>query len=295
MKRKILIVIILKALIVSILIFFSVKSNRLEETIKIHPIDENITFTDTFTILKFDQPQDNDEYTINWSTTSKSDEKIDVRLDLSLLFEDGLLRDTMLNSKQKIDILKKESHIHGEDSGLFQAVSFHQGEIHYQNEVKKNIQKTSYDQLYVLDSPLSPNEAFKVAKSKSQREGKHILEKIIQQNLQYTWEELIEYFNIPSHNYNAIPLTKLPKYDHVGLPDLSCEDTQKITQLVFDAIYHNYFLGLRSSDNELIDPAGSTLPLILFHKSYSHFIILFESNNGTKYHIVKNTRFIIKE
>lgn len=99
-----------------------------------------------------------------------------------------------MNSKQNIDVLKKQSRVHGEDSGFFQTISFHYGEIEYPHSVNKSIQRMSYDELYVLDSPLSPNHAFKFPSTKSQKEGKEILDTIINQNLQYKWGELINFF-----------------------------------------------------------------------------------------------------
>lgn len=292
MKNKVWFIVILKTVIVCFLILLTIINNPLKETIQWYPIDENISFSDVSTNLKFNCKKDEDEYSIKWSTASKLDENTTMRIDLSLLFEDGILRDILFNSKQNSAALKKQTHVYGEDSGFYQTISFHYGEIEYADSTKKSIQNMSYDELYVLDSPLSPNQAFKIPTTNSQKEGKQILDTIINQNLYYTWEELITFFNIPQSRYYALPLTNLAIYNNKGLHQLTTEETQALIQLVWDSIYHDYFLELKKYDGELMSPVGSTIPLILFHQSFSHFIILFECTDGTKYQVLKHTELI---
>ncbi|MCD8502241.1 MAG: hypothetical protein LRY71_11825 [Bacillaceae bacterium] len=92
MRRKVWFVVLIKTIVISILIFLSIIKNPLEETIQWYPIDDTISFTEVMTDLQFNSKKDEDEYSIQWSTLSKVDENITMRLDISLLFEDGLLR-----------------------------------------------------------------------------------------------------------------------------------------------------------------------------------------------------------
>ncbi|OIJ20258.1 hypothetical protein BKP45_09320 [Anaerobacillus alkalidiazotrophicus] len=260
-----------------------------KEAIVNSPIDQKKQFSKVSTTLKLMEQDDEDEYTIEWQTSSEIADKTYLSQDISLLFEDGWLKETMSVVKENSHILQQKQKINGEDSGHFEAVTFHYGQTHYPNDVIKSIQSMSYDELYILDSPLSPIEYFKTPTTPSEIEGKRILDTIIQQNLEYTWQELIEYFNIPLSNYYSVPLTELYKYYQQPLPKLTGEETKEMLALTWSAIYKYYFLGIEKHNGTIVSPVDSSVPLILFNKSYSHILIIFTSKDGEKYNIIKNT------
>lgn len=290
MKWILTVSILITGLISGFFLFYSSPSvDNFQETIAHYPIDENKKFTKTSTTIDLIDEMDEDEYTLLWKTDSEFDEKSYLSHDISLLFEDGRLKETMSLAVDNDNKLSQKMKLNGEDSGHFEAITFHYRQINYDNEVTKSVQTMSYDQLYILDSPLSSIEIFKEPNSEAQKEGKRILDTIIHQNLEYTWEELINYFHIQAENYHHVPLTHLAKHNQQALPNLSIDETKELLATTWRGLYKYYFLGVEKHDGTVKSPIGSSVPLVLFHKSYSHIIIIFTNEDGAKYNIVKNT------
>ncbi|WNF37773.1 hypothetical protein RJD24_04775 [Bacillaceae bacterium IKA-2] len=286
MKRKIIVIIVFISLIISTLLYFS-SDLTIQQTIGNFPIDENNQFSEVTTTLQLIDLNDDDEYTLEWKTTSETTDKIDLSHDIALLFEDGRLIEMMSLAKEKNTLLTQKLKIFGEDSGHFEAITFHYRQKYYPNDIIKSLQSVSHDQLYVLDSPLSPIETFKKPRTSIEIDGKKILDTIIQQNLQYSWQELIDYFHIDSNNYHLVPLTSLVKFNEKSLPSLTAEETKELLGTTWSALYKHYFLGIEKQDGTIVSAIGSSVPLVLFNKSYSHIAIIFISKDGTKYNIIK--------
>lgn len=289
-KRALVAFTTLIALLTGGLLFYStLTKENFQETIANYPIDETKNFAKTTTFLQLVEQNDEDEYILKWKTNSEINEKVYLSHDISLLFEDGRLKETMSTIAEEQARISQKSKINGEDSGHFEAITFHYRQMHYPNDITKSVQHMSYDQLYILDSPLSPLEVFKEPKTNSEKEGKRVLDTIIKQNLEYTWNELIDFFNIDRENYYEVPLTALIKFNSETLPTLTVEETRELLATTWSGIYQYYFLGIEKHDGSLISPVGSSVPLVLFHHTYSHIIVIYTSSEGNKYHIVKNT------
>jgi hypothetical protein len=282
--------IIIVALMTGSLLYYSTSLNEtFQETIANFPIDETKKFLNMKTTLRLIDQNDEDEYTIEWKTSSEISEEIYLSHNISLLFEDGRLKQILAQAKENSNKLTQETKIAGEDSGHFEAITFHYGQLHYPNDITKSVQSMSYDQIYILDSPLSPIEFFKIPKTPSEEEGKRVLDTIIKQNLEYTWEELIDYFQVRAENYHAVPLTKLYKYNNIAFPDLTINETREMIAHTWSSLYQYYILGIEKHDGSIVSPVGSSVPLILYHNSYSHIVIIFTNKDGEKYNIIKNT------
>lgn len=282
---------IIIAIVASSFLFYSttVNTSNFQETIANFPIDETKNFVHVKTAITLLDQNDKDKYTIEWKTSSSIKDRLYIGYDISLLFEDGRLKDTLMITKEKSEKLFQKKKVAGEDSGHFESITFHYGQLHYPNDITKSVQSMSYDQLYVLDSPLSPLEYFKAPKTPSEEDGKRILDTIIQQNLQYTWEELLDYFQIQAHNYHSVPVTNLYHYHNTTLPNLTDSETKELLAQTWSMIYNYYFIGIEKHDGTIVSPVGSSLPLILYHNSYSHIIMVFSNKDGEKYNIIKNT------
>lgn len=287
MKTKIIVIIILISLLISTLLYFSSALN-IQHTIANFPIDENNQFSKVTTALQLIDLNDEDEYTLEWKTTSETTEKINLGHDIALLFEDGRLVEMMSLAKENNTLLTQKLKVAGEDSGHFEAITFHYRQKYYPNDIIKSLQAMSYDQLYVLDSPLSPLETFKKPSNPAEIDGKRILDTIIQQNSLYLWQELIDYFHIDSKNYHLVPLTSVAKFNEKTLPNLTTDETKELLGTTWSSLYKHYFLGIEKQDGTIVSAIGSSVPLVLFNKSYSHIIIIFISEDGTKYSIIKN-------
>ncbi|WP_216830007.1 hypothetical protein [Alkalihalobacterium elongatum] len=265
-----------------ILFIFLDKKAAYLETLTFEPIDHKVEYINADTSLQFLTIEDEDEYTIEWNISSQLNQKAYLRKDISFLFEDGRLTEVLSKwdkNKQEMNIRKV---INGEDSGHFQAVSFHHSEIHYPNDEIKSRLTISCDDLYVIDSPLAPIQSFKVPSNEKELEGKRILDYIVEQQLAYIWKDMLGEYNIVADNYMAFPLTSICNYKESPLPNMNEDQTTFVIHKIGESIYKEYFSGIQNEHNLGIKPVGSTVPLILLSNNNDHFIIMFQTLKGEK-------------
>lgn len=261
------------------------------EALTFEPIDEKVEYIHADTSLQFLTIEDEDEYTIDWSTSSQLNQKTYLRKDISFLFEDGRLTQVMSKWEKNKQEMDNRKSINGEDSGHFQAISFHHSEIHYPNDEIKSRLTISCDDLYVIDSPLAPIQSFKVPANDKEIEGKRILDYIVEQQLAYIWKDMLSEYNINPNNYLAFPLTSLCEYKENSLPNLNEDQTTFVTHKIWESIYNEYFSGIQEVHGAGIKPVGSTVPLILLSNNNDHFIILFQTEKGEKIQHIKTLPF----
>lgn len=264
--------------------FFLHSNNGVRESIISFPLDPDIKFQSSNNKLSVLDEKDEDEYVLKWQVESGLGEKVYLRQDIGLLFSDGKLIDKMSKWQEDTNVLNQFKKIPCEDSSHFQTISFHHGEIHYEDDIIKSSQEMSVDHLYVINSPKQPLESFRMAASPSEEEWKEVLDHTTKQQLKYSWNKLLQHYNIPIDNYNMIPLTSLHKYNEEPFPGLTLEETQELLGGIWEGLYKNYFLGLKRKDGTTVDPIGSIIPLILQNKK--HFIILIESKDGEAFQLV---------
>ncbi|WP_096201260.1 hypothetical protein [Bacillus sp. FJAT-45350] len=287
-RNNVLSVIALTIVSIGFVLFFYIDHPpHTRETLTHFPHDPGVQYTDATTSLKVLLLEDEDEYTLEWDTTSTLDEVAYLRHDISLLFEDGRLKDTMSSWKEESEAISMNEKINGEDSGHYEAISFHHSELHYPNDEIKSRQKMSYDELYIIDSPFTPLTSFKVPASEEDIESKRILDYIVKQQLTYVWEELLEYYNIPKDTYKKIPLTELHMYETKPLPSLDEKQTTKVLGSIWEGIYKHYVLGVSKHEGEVIDPIGSSVPLILLPHENDHFIVVFKTAEGERVQLLQ--------
>lgn len=272
-------VLVIMSFLVGLFLVFSIKPEPLKDALIFFPIDSNASFSEKHSSINFQSFEDEDEYRLNWEVSSKLDQEAYLRQDVSLLFEDGYLKDTLSKWKEKTDFVEMEKEVQSDDSGHYRVVTFHHAELHYPNEEIKSAQSLSFDQLYVIDSPLSPLHAFRVPDTEEEHESKRILEYILSQQQTFDWEELFNYFNLPAEEYEKIPLTALANYEN-ALPGLSEEQTSTFLGGLWEGLYKNYVLGIRKQDGTTVSPIGSTVPLILIPEKPDHFFVLFRTADG---------------
>ncbi|MBA2873475.1 hypothetical protein [Thermaerobacillus caldiproteolyticus] len=257
-----------------------------KETIIFFPLDPTVRFTKATTNLKLQPPKQNGKYPLLWMVSSTLDRQVYLRQDISLLFADGRLVGTLSEWKQNSQTLLQKKDVRTKDSHFFQAISFHYGEIHKGSTIGSS-QKMSGDQLYVIDSPYSPLTSFRRPRTSEEKEWQSVLTKTTNESLQYTAETLFNHFSIQEKNYYHLYLPELIVYNEQPFPDLSFEKTQEIIGKLWEGLYRNYFLGIKREDGSVISPIGSTVPLILLSKDYSHLIVLTETKNGEKIQLVQ--------
>ncbi|MFD2630831.1 hypothetical protein [Oceanobacillus kapialis] len=275
----------LSVLIVSIttaIILYIVKTNTLP-AITYFPLTKTQQFEQTQTDITLFSENGEDSYEIQWATTSISDSPIYLRQDASLLFDNGRLRGVRSKWKQDTDTIIMKERLFHEDSSLFQAITFHHGEVHQQDKSIQSIQHLSYDQLYVIDSPTSALESFEKPQNNYEAEWLNLLEKTTRQQLIFHWNQLFTHFDIDSSNYLSVPLTSLTTYQSKPLPSLSQQDTDKIIGQLWEGLYKNYIIPATAKNNQ---KPNSYIPIILFSKDHDHLLVLFELN-GKKQQLIQ--------
>ncbi|WP_207634111.1 hypothetical protein [Halalkalibacter urbisdiaboli] len=265
---------------VGLLLTNTLKSEPLKEALTFFPLDPNASFDVAFSLIELQSMEDDDEYILRWGTESKLNQKAYLRQDVSLLFEDGNLKDTLSFWKEDTDTIKQKKLVEGEDSGHYKVVTFHHAELHYPNDIIKSAQTLSFDELYVIDSPLSPLRAFRTPETDEDKESKRILDHILEQQQKHDWDDLFAYYNIPEDKYLRVPLTQLDRFKDKPIPGLNQEETAKFLGGLWEGIYKNYVLSIQKKDGSIVSPIGTTTPLILIPENPDHFIIIFRTADG---------------
>jgi len=253
------------------------------ESIIFFPLSDTVTFTETSTTLSLIGKKNAEEHMLEWDVHSKTSDEIYLRQDISLLYVDGELKETLAEWEDQSQKLAQYKKVTGKDSSHYQSVSFHYGEIHENEQNIQSVQKMSSDHLYVIDSSFQPLTSFRKPHTKDEKEWMEILDHIQHQHLEYRWNRLINYFQINESNYYKIPLTDLPFYNDKSLYNFSIEETQIVIGRLWEGLYKQYFLGLKRKDGSIEDPIGSSLPLILLSKDKTHIIVLIEGKSGFPY------------
>ncbi|KAA0549418.1 hypothetical protein FZW96_05780 [Bacillus sp. BGMRC 2118] len=280
-KRTIITIVGAFVLAVSYILVRTVIPALVKESITYFPIDPHVSFLTAETHLTIDGDH-NDPYNVKWAVQSATDKKVYLRQDVSLLFKDGVLVDTMYEWKQHKATLSQEKKIQGQDSALYESISFHHAEIHNDDNDIKSSQTMSKDKLYVIDSSFSPLHGFQTPKNKEEEEWKKIIDHVRTQDLQTSWDRLMKNFSIKQSNYDPYTLMELQSFTTKAIPGLSESETQTVIGRLWEGLYKNYVLGIRLSESENISPIGSKLPLILISKDRSHLLIITEGKNGEK-------------
>jgi hypothetical protein len=257
------------------------------ESLTYFPLDPTLTFLTAETKLTLLNEKDNDEYIVEWETLSETDKKVYLRQDISYLFVDGILVDSMSNWKEEVAVQNDREKLKGEDSSLYQSISLHHAEVHLQDDQIKSAQKMTSDKLYIIDSSFSPLESFRAPSSKEQEEWKKILDHVISQHLHYSWNELVKHFQINREQYYEFTMLDLVNFNKNSLPGLDQDKSLKVMGQLWEGLYKNYLLGIKLSPDETISPIGSKVPLILLSKDRTHLFILIEGKNGEKIQLVQ--------
>ncbi|WP_106497144.1 hypothetical protein [Lentibacillus sp. Marseille-P4043] len=242
-------------------------------TVIYFPIDQKTTFDTTDTRIEFITEHKHNQYELAWTSNSKSSKEVYLRQDTSLLFDNGLLRGVTSKWSENSDTINLQKNLLSEDSSYFQAISYHHGEIHYPDDQIKSIQKMSYDELYVVDSPTTPLVTFQSPKEAFDREWKKLLDVTSKQQLLYHWKKLMRHFNIQAESYDIVPLTSLHRYNQESLANMTQKQTDQMIGQLWEGLYKNYIIPASSGTGDL---KSSYIPLVLFAKDRTHLIVLFQ-------------------
>jgi hypothetical protein len=268
------------SLIILISIFYIFQQKQIaKESITYFPIDPTVTFPKANTTLTFSKKRF-DEYSILWQSNSSINKRAYLRQDMSLLYANGKLISTMGEWKQHTLELSEEKTVVERESNFFQAITFHYAEIHDTSERIFSSQKISADYLYVINSkfentPLS----FHNPNNLVEKDWATMMDKEALDFVNYSFRQGLKKFHISAEQYDTkLLLTDLPKYNDTPLPSFSKEQSAKIIGQLTEGLYKNYFLGIIKEDGTIVDPIGSSIPVLLINDD--HLLIVFTTEDG---------------
>jgi hypothetical protein len=267
-------------LIIIITTVINLRNHKVQESITYFPIDSKVSFKDANTTLTLFSQNSKDQYSLQWKTTSTLDRMAYLRQDVGLLFSNGKLIGKLGLWKENIKRITQDKIVTQKDSAFFQALTFHHAELH-ENEAKiLSAQTMSRVQLYVIHTPFSPLTIFQKAQSKEEVEWKETLDQKTNQLLKKSWYKGIQSYSINLSRYHFYPLTQFYFKPHETIAGFSEEQTNKIVGNLWEGLYKNYFLGIKKADGTIVNPIGSTIPLILLAKDQTHLLVLTETAKG---------------
>jgi hypothetical protein len=275
--------------VIIVLILYSISHifhRPARESIMFFPIDPTVQFTQAKTELSLRPKKNNDRYMIDWRVTSNLDRPAYLRQDISLLFANGRLLGTQSKWKENGQMLMQEQTLEQKDSRLLQAISYHQGELHNNNDIRSS-QKMSGDRLYVIDSPLLPLQSFHTPRSLSEKEWEQTLNKTTKALLEYTTKKASEHFSLQKEQYYHLYLPELIAYNEQPFMDLTLEQTERMIGNLWEGLYKNYFLGIKKRNGTTVSPIGSTIPLILISKDYRYLLVITETADGEPIQLIQ--------
>lgn len=273
MKRLLLLFIWLFAFVVIVQMF----GKPARETIMFFPIDPTVRFTDTQTKLLLQPKKKETRYVVDWIVTSSLDRTAYLRQDISLLFANGRLISMQSKWKENGKSLTQKQHVEQIGSRLFQAISYHQGELHNGNDIRSS-QKMSGDVLYVIDSSFTSFQSFRKATTSEQKRWANTLNKQTETIVNKPAKQMGDI--LPKDDYYHLYLTELVQYNEQPFMDLTTKQTEVMIGNLWEGLYKNYFLGIKKQNGSIESPIGSTVPLILIHKHYSKLFVVTETADG---------------
>lgn len=284
MKWKISIFMLIIILVIGIIYQPFVKKEA-RESITFFPIDSSFSFTDAITSIKFKKGTASN-YELEWDVESKLSESVYLRQDIAMIYENGKLANKMTEWKTNAKSIDLEKDIHGKTPGLWEGISYHQGEIHINEEKYRSVQRMSSDYLYTV-KPNNTFTGFKKPNSASERRLKNMLDQETNKYLQNTLAQLLDYYQINRNNYHVISLQSLTGYNEKTLPGFNQLKSQEIIGKLWEGLYKNYFINITTKTGQKISPLGSSMPYILLSKDKTYLFVLFQTATGENIQLIQ--------
>jgi hypothetical protein len=255
------------------------------ESITFFPLDSSYSFDEASTTLTFKKGTPAN-YVLDWIAKSKSSEKVYLRQDISMVFQNGVFNNKMTEWKTTANEITVEKDLEGKSPGLWEAISYHQGEIHINDEKYRSMQNMTSDYIYAV-LPNGSYIGFKNPKNSRERQLKNQLDQKTNQFLQKTLNESTNYFQIDKNKYEIISLQSLTNYNQKPLPGFSQTKSQEIIGKLWEGLYKNYFVNITTKSGQKVSPIGSSMPYILISKDKTHLFVLFQTSTGENIQLIQ--------
>lgn len=255
------------------------------ESITFFPIDNSFSFEEAVTSITFSKGTSSN-YELLWKAESESSERVYLRQDIAMIFENGVLTNKMTEWKTSAKTIDLEKDIIGNTPGLWEAISYHQGEIHINEENYRSLQNMSNDYLYAA-LPNGAYSGFKNPKNAKERQIKNELDQKTNQYLQKTLAQTLDFYQINRNNYDVISLQSLAAFNEKPLPGFSQAKSQEIIGKLWEGLYKNYFLSITTNTGQKVSPIGSSMPFILLSKDKTHLFVLLQTSTGENIQLIQ--------
>src|SRR5699024_2346106 len=140
--------------------------------------------------------------------------------DVSLLYENGFFKGIQSKWEQDQQIINLKHPVPLHNTAVFEAISFHHGEIHQPYNDITNIHKMTIHKIYMHKN----NQSFEQRSKKDER--KSIINQEKQERIKKSWNKWISAHDIDQSEYTVIPLTNLADYEVNPPPGLSVEQSR---------------------------------------------------------------------
>lgn len=284
MKWKISIYLLIIILVIGIIYQPFIKKEA-RESITFFPLDSSFSFSKAITDLSFINGT-HSSYELLWKVNSETSERVYLRQDIAMIFENGKLNNKMTEWKTSAKSIDLEKEINSRNAALWEAISYHQGEIHVNEEKYRSVQQMSNDYLYT--SVISQAFAgFKAPKNALERRSKNVLDEKTNQYLQRILTQAANYYQIDLNKYNVISLETLTEYNTKPIPGFTQAKSQEIIGKLWEGLYKNYFLGITTKNGQKVSPIGSSMPFILISKDKKYLFVLLQTANGENIQLIQ--------
>lgn len=262
---------------ITMILIFSREQNSIQ-TITFFPIDPTVSFLYAETEMTNVQKIGKNQYSLLWRVESMLDQHAYLRQDIGLLYANGRLVAKANKWQENVDVIFQEQKLIEDGAKLLQAISFHQAELHRNHERISSAQKESKDEVYIVPRSNSVL-TFKQPKTKEQAHFKTNLDQTVNAELLESWRNAIKTFKLAQNKYTSFPLTSLSEFETKPLPGFSKQKTEQIIGRLWEGLYKNYFLGIKTKNGTIVNPISSTIPLILIANDHTHLLVIFQTRD----------------
>ena len=238
--------------------------------IKFFPIDSKVNFIDIGSRLEIYQKDA--RYRVVGESWGETNEKVYLRQDLNLLFQNGFLVKRSYPWKEQTAWLINKIQIFIDKASVYNLISYHHAEIH-KNDVITSQQIVTNDRLYAIYFQ-NNWEFFRDPQNARQKEQQDQINLALTIQRKELLELAIKELNINQGNYEIFDLDtfSLNKESRI----LKDKDWEKILGGVWEGIYREYVLGFSDDELSYFSPP---MPWILVDKNATHLLILLQKSN----------------
>jgi len=275
--RQSLFFIIIASFITALLLYFYQDQDESEQSLTYFPDDPLMSFSNAATTLQF---KNGASFTVKWQTYSALGSPTYLRQDVSLLFKDGKLTGMLSKWKENTDQISQSKTITDDESGNYEAISVHYAERHYPDDVIKGKEIMSYDHLSVMRDAGGHFSGFKIPTAEDQKAWYTKKWRTMKSKQATLITEAAKKFHFNPDDYYPYPLTYIHVFESEPLPKLNQQTTHRVISQLWEGLYKNYALGVHVSENDIRDPIGSSMPMILYSKKGTDLLVIIQLDSG---------------